>query len=230
MILSHFYDVEIVINEMAVFHPTSPAALPNIGALFPTAIPVPAVGTLHIAQPNPLHSSLIKPIDIPRLQTLHDCLQAVKLSLDNFLSFTPQEYRSFPFAILCHFSHSIQLLFRLSMLDEPDWDSGAARQSADIVAILGEVSNKMGQVGSAAGLTDDGVGGDIFTKGASVLKTTMHMWDAALRQNVASRDVGMSRPAPGDNAASENACGGMEAMVDFGNDAWLMDMFTSWEG
>lgn len=233
---SHLYNAEILIAEMVIFHPTVPVTLPTPGTNFPTSIPIPSVENVPIA-PTTALDPVLKPVDVPRLQILHTCLQNIKLSITTVLSFEPSEYVGFPFSLLGHISHSIQTLYRLSVLKEPDWDRAAVRREADIIAILLKLADKMGQVPAAAGLIADPATpyGDMFTKGAGTLKATAAIWGSALP---AIGDVGETADASTAHfGQTVSMVTGMNEvltdttplMIDPINDPWLTDLFTSWE-
>jgi hypothetical protein len=137
-----------------------------------------------------------------------------------------------PFALLFHFSHAVQILYRLSILDEPDWDRNAVRHSADVITILTEAADNMSLVPAAAGIIEDGSCPHIFTKGATVLRNTIAVWEAALAQyGVSGVDVSMAASAPTNAPGNEAAypSDAMPMMMEFGTEGWLTDMFTSWD-
>ncbi|KAI0123609.1 hypothetical protein BJ170DRAFT_639781 [Xylariales sp. AK1849] len=232
VLLSHIHNSEALINEIAIFHPPSPVIQPQVVNSFPSLIPIPALNFTKPTSSTNLSNPMFKIMDIPRLELLHSCLEAVKLSISVYLSFTPAEYPSFPFAVLCHLAHSIQMLYRLSMLDEPDWDRAAVRRSADIVAVLHEAGDKLGQVGAAAHIVHDG-GLDIFTRGEQTMRTTAALWGASLAQTGVGTNNGMAPPALAESGGPEHAENGadtaMPMTLDFGNDAWLIELLASWE-
>ncbi|KAI1842992.1 hypothetical protein JX265_001705 [Neoarthrinium moseri] len=231
IVMSHLNNAEVLIYEIAIFHPTSPITMPNPSSTY-SAIPIPPLNLLP-DHPEPTLSAPFKPVDICRLENLHNCLQSVKVSLSSYFGFTAQEYVTFPFAAMCHLSHSVQVLYRLSTLEEPDWDRAAVRREADIIAVLNEVADKMGQVASAAGLISDPSlpCGDIFSRGAGTLRTTASIWAAALAQQDETTGIEATQlpPADGCNDMGENPTDSIP-ILDFENDPWLTDLFASWEG
>jgi len=204
---------------------------------FPSSIPIPEVNNPTVQSQTNLNSAL-KPVDIPRLQALHDCLQAIKRNIETVLSFEPVQFVGFPFAFMCHMSHSMQTLYRLSVLEEPDWDRAAVRRDIDIIAVINRLADKMSKVAEAAGLIGDPAApcGDIFTKGSMTLRATATIWSSSLPQIEDTTSTVSPAPAP----FVEPACGPLETaeisadtmamMFDLNNDPWLTDLFTSWEG
>ena len=93
---------------------------------------------------------------MPRLETLHECLHSIKQCITTIQSFEPAAWPTFPFAVMGHMSHSLQMLYRLSALDsEPDWDAAAVRRDFDVIAVIHRVADTMSRVADAAGLTGD---------------------------------------------------------------------------
>lgn len=233
MVLSLIYYAETLINEMALFHNTAAAYPPNIGAEGPVVYPIPPMNVPETTLSTYSSQAFLKPLNIPRLEMLHQCLEAVKSNIANFFSFSPERYPGMPFALMVHFSHANQVLYRLSILDEPDWDRNAVRQTADIITVLNEAANKMSLVNAAAGIVEDGAHPYIFTKGAAVLRNTITIWEASLAQHgVSGVDVSVGTAASNNATGNDIAFPGgdpMPMMMEFGNEAWLTDMFTSWD-
>lgn len=235
LLQSHLYNAEVLITEMVIFHPTAPITLPLPGAVFPSSIPIPATSNVPMPAAPELHP-ILKPVDIPRLQILHGCLQAIKVNVSILFSFEPAEYVGFPFALMCHISQSIQTLYRLSVLEEPDWDRAAVRREADIVAILGELADKMSKVAAAAGLGGDPATpyGDMFTKGAGTLRATAAIWGSTLPSIEDATEASNAPSAQFGDAAmpemSEVSADTMAMMLDLNSDPWLTDLFSSWDG
>ncbi|KAH6653168.1 hypothetical protein BKA67DRAFT_659807 [Truncatella angustata] len=235
ILLSHLQNAEVLVYEMVVFHPTIPIIMPQPTA-FPSSIPIPEMRKQPV-QPRPSPSSVIKPVDIPRLQALHDCLQAIKRSMSIVLSFEPVQYVGFPFAFMCHMSHSLQTLYRLSVLDEPDWDRAAVRREVDVIAVLNSLADKMSKVAAAAGLKGDATMpcGDMFSKGSNTLRATASIWGSSLPpiEDATSSAADAGPGQFGDAGIAETAeisADTMALMLDLNSDPWLTDLFTSWEG
>lgn len=253
---SHLYNTEILIGEMAIFHNmTSISSSTSYGNQFPSSLPLPATATSTRRSPSAQQQgeagtttppAALRPIDIPRLEALHECLASIKASISTILSFDPADWPTFPFAVMGHMSCSLQMLYRLSALDaEPDWDAAAARRELDVVAVIHRLADTMGRVAEAAGLTGDdsaapggggGVGGsDMFSKGVGTLRATASIWGSALPPiEDAAAASSVSAVAPfGDGTApdtTELSVDTMAMMLDFQNDPWLAELYNSWEG
>lgn len=80
-----------------------------------------------------------------------------------------------------HYARATQILYRLSLTDDPAWDRAAIRHTVDLIAALAEGEARFAAVAQAAGLESDGPdGGDMYTKGASALRATIPIWRASL--------------------------------------------------
>lgn len=196
----HIYSTEVVIYEPAIFQQAS--------------------------------TPPFKPLDFRRRGYLQACLESTKNFLDCFISLDAAEYVGLSFWCLIEFAYCTQALYRLSLLDDPGWDRAATRQTADIIYYLEETAklfDRMHNVARTGLETPDE--DDIFSKAAWSLRTTIPSWASTLEQ------VGAVTATPS-NAATTTAAPAMgtntEAvdpmLMDFTDDFWLADMFTSWGG
>ncbi|ORY58884.1 uncharacterized protein BCR38DRAFT_413199 [Pseudomassariella vexata] len=226
-IMSHFHHAESCINEVAAFHPL-PITMPvSLHATNPPPFPVPSTNNI---RSQPISQYLSKPIDMPRLEVLQACLDAVQLSIANFLSFGLHEYVTMPFAIFTHWNHAIHVLYRLSLLEAPDWDRAAVRQALDVTAVLNEVAYRMAQVPCAIHIVVGERDRDLFSRGATALRATATRWGAALGHVPGENDA-IGNPG-GENSLDslgEEVTQEEPTIVDFGDDAWLTDLFGMWK-
>ncbi|KAH8668875.1 hypothetical protein BX600DRAFT_460872 [Xylariales sp. PMI_506] len=233
LLLSHIYNAELVIREMAAFHPVCPVSIPHGKTSFPpSSLPIPPLGILKEPSTEPTLHPLLRPLSLDRLKLLVECLESVKRNIGNYFKFPPKEYPGFPFAMFCHFSHSIQTLYRLSMLDEPDWDRAAVRRSADLTAILGEAADKVGSVPASLGLSAQDSMGDFYTRASSIMRVTSTVWGANLDQalNNTSEAPNLANTVEQDfSTIDANSSDTMPMMMDIVSDGWLTDLFASWE-
>lgn len=58
------------------------------------------------------------------------------------------------FSIFAQFSHCIILLFKLTTLDEPGWDTGEARKRADLLDILERLAQRLDSIPRLLELVD----------------------------------------------------------------------------
>ncbi|ETS73747.1 hypothetical protein PFICI_14693 [Pestalotiopsis fici W106-1] len=246
---SHLYNAEVLIGEMAIFH-SATTITPSYNCPFPSALPLPATQSSSQAAGTSSSSSSsspqpppgLRPIDMPRLETLHECLHSIKQCITTIQSFEPAAWPTFPFAVMGHMSHSLQMLYRLSALDsEPDWDAAAVRRDFDVIAVIHRVADTMSRVADAAGLTGDpelGPYGDMFSKGVGTLRATAAIWGSALpplEDPAATSSSSVSSAAaaaagPFDAASDTAGLDTMAMILDFQNDPWLTELYNSWEG
>ncbi|KAF3024725.1 hypothetical protein E8E14_001448 [Neopestalotiopsis sp. 37M] len=235
VIQSHLYNAEVLIGEMAIFHSTTSIA-PSYNCQFPGSLPLPATQSPAQGGGNTSPSGL-RPIDLTRLETLHECLHSIKQSITTIQSFEPAAWPTFPFAVMGHMSHSLQMLFRLSALDsEPDWDAAAVRRDFDVIAVIHRLADTMSRVADAAGLTgdpDSGPHGDMFSKGVGTLRATASIWGSALPplEDPAAASSSASAAAADPFGTATDAAGldTMAMLLDFQNDPWLTELYNSWE-
>ncbi|KAK6075904.1 heterokaryon incompatibility protein [Seiridium cupressi] len=172
---------------------------------------------------QPPSESPFKSLDYKRREYLHACLEAAKNFLDLFLTIEPEEYPGLPFWIMIEYAHSSQVVYRLSLLDDPGWDRSMVRQTADIIYYLEKVALNMDQAHDVGDYSINGTD-SLFTKAAASLRMTIPTWTANLEQ------VGAFTAAQISNSASRANEPNDPMLMDFTDDTWLTDMFASWEG
>ena len=104
-------------------------------------------------------------------------------------------------------------LYRLTTFDDPAWDRGLVRDTADLSLILGQLIEKFTQVKAAGGL-DSGTSEDkdLFSANARTITAIKTWWDAKVAAE------------PNDNNVGLNETLG-EMNMDIFDDVWLRDMF-----
>lgn len=216
VVLSHLYAAELSIADMSLW---------NINPWLTTHPLKPAtVGACQQA------------IDLGKLDAYYASLQASKALLENYLAFAPADFLCFSFSLTLHFGRSAQTLYRLLVVDDPEWDRGVVKGSVDLMAVMEQTARAYEQVHRVCGLetTDDLETTDYYTKAANALRATIPIWTATLEQ------VGVGAGAPGassvPNAAVDQNQMPMPGAVpeftsmDWLDDPWLTDMLRSWEG
>lgn len=170
---------------------------------------------------HPPSRSPFKPLEYKRREYLQACLQAAKSFLDSFLAIDVSEYHALPFWIMIEYAHSAQVLYRLTVLDDPGWDRSMVRQTADIIYYLEQTAIKMDQAHEIGDYSVNGADGSLFTKACASLRATIPIWSANLGQ------LGAFTAA--ENTVGVN--GSIDPMLmDFMDDTFLTDMFASWDG
>ncbi|KAF2703314.1 hypothetical protein K504DRAFT_392946 [Pleomassaria siparia CBS 279.74] len=167
--------------------------------------------------------SYCQPFDFQRFNYLHICAQAIKSSLDNFLSRDTIEFRSMNLSITLQFSHCIQVLHRLSCLQHPGWDRHLIRASADVLDYLEKSAAKMEAADESLKSDNAGEEVSIFGKGASLLRAAVPIWAAALEKadTPAVQYDGNEETEPMRHSMDDT-------LMEFSDEMWFTDVFASW--
>ncbi|KAH7313720.1 hypothetical protein B0I35DRAFT_435725 [Stachybotrys elegans] len=154
--------------------------------------------------------------DTTRLEALGTCLKAAKQCIETFLSLDATELIGVSSPAMMHLSHSLQTIYRLSLLEEPGWDRVATRKAADVLFYLERVADKFDQVAHLDGRNS------MFFKLVDTLKATSAIWSATLNR---PSDVLMVSPPsqPMDGSLDINAMG-------FIDDSWFTQSLSPWNG
>lgn len=123
-----------------------------------------------------------------------------------------------PFAVFSQSSHCIKLLFRLTTLDEPGWDTEEVRRRADLLDFLDRTAQVMERLPEAVGMVNDVEPGegDLWLRGAPLIRGLRAKFAAEMMPptlQTFAEDPGLVE-LPDDFATY------------FSNDPWLIDMFT----
>ena len=104
-------------------------------------------------------------------------------------------------------------LYRLTTLDDPAWDRGLVRDTADLSLILGQIIEKCAQVKAVVGL-DPGTSEDkdLFSGNARTIKAIKTWWDAKVAAELNDNNIGLNETLG-------------EMSMDIFDDVWLRDMF-----
>ncbi|KAI1138510.1 hypothetical protein F5Y05DRAFT_384303 [Hypoxylon sp. FL0543] len=221
VILSHIYAAELSIADMSLW---------NVNPWL----------TAHPPKPSTVTGSVSGGIDVGKLDAYYSSLQACKASLENFLSFSIPEFMCLTFSLTLHFGRSAQTLYRLLVVDDPEWDRNIVKNSVDLMQTMERTANRFMQVPHVCGIetSDDPEAMDYYTKAANALRATIPAWTATLEQMGCGSGVA---PAPG-TAAGAGATPATADQVPPGSvipeftsmewldDPWLTEMFRSWEG
>ena len=107
----------------------------------------------------------------------------------------------------------ILALYRLATLDDPAWDRGLVRDTADLSLILGQIIEKFTQVKAMVNL-DPGTseGKDMFSGNARTIKAIKTWWDAKVAAELNDNNTGLNETLG-------------EMNMEFFDDVWLRDIF-----
>ena len=152
-----------------------------------------------------------------RIDSLYACLEATKNWFRVFLELSPGEYVGFSISIFTQMARCIISLFRLLTLEDPLWNRGLARETANLSDILEQIIEKHSRVKIMADLDSNGSEfEDIFSRTAGKLRSIKTWWDAILAAELAHGIV------------SEETLG--EASMEVMDDMWLRDIFSQFDG
>lgn len=149
-----------------------------------------------------------------RHQFLQGCLEAAKSAVENEISSGTPQYSGTSFYPLMHSMHGVQILYRLSLLEEPGWDTADVHHSANVMGYLEQLALLLervhGHLAAQTGVTDS-----TWLMGAHKLRGSLPKWSAAL-----------------DNAGVTSMHGHDvlefdETMLDFSNDSWFTDFLST---
>jgi hypothetical protein len=148
-----------------------------------------------------------------RLESLYTCLQATKSWFDIFATFSPALCVGFSMSIFAQLAHCLVALYRLSTLEDPDWDRSLVRETLNFSYVLDQVVKKVAQVKIVVGL-DHGSpeDNDVFSETARRISSIKAWWDAKLVEDSSERN----------NPIVDERLG--EAPAVFSDDEWLTDM------
>jgi hypothetical protein len=98
----------------------------------------------------------------------------------------PQDWVGINVDTFTQFTHCLVVLFKLTTLNEPDWDVAEVTRRADVFSILDDFSARAATISEVAGITDtDGLNRGIFTKTPALLKTIKALMMSEMEPSVA---------------------------------------------
>ncbi|KAI1455367.1 hypothetical protein F4805DRAFT_435953 [Annulohypoxylon moriforme] len=194
--------------------------------------------TAHPPRPGPVSGSS-GGIDMGKLDAYYSSLQASKASLENFLSFAPGEYMSLSMSLTLHFGRATQTVYRLMVVDDPEWDRNIVKDSIDLMSVMERTATRFLQVPQICGIevSEDPEMLDYYTKAANALRATIPSWTATLEQlgcaSGCASAAAANTPAPGAGVEAQFQSGQAIpelSSMEWLDDPWLTDMLRSWEG
>ena len=97
--------------------------------------------------------------DLQRLDALHGCLSTAKSAMDRFFEIPVVEYPGISFPFYGYLARSIVVLFKLSILNDPVWDTGLMRSTVDVLQVMDQLISNLQQAREAAG--EEAAGGHL---------------------------------------------------------------------
>ncbi|KAH8649923.1 hypothetical protein BX600DRAFT_473805 [Xylariales sp. PMI_506] len=168
---------------------------------------------------------------IQRLECLYYCLNTVKLALDNFFKIPAEAYLGLSFPFFTILARYVQVLYKLSTLNDPAWDTGLVRSTVDLLAVIDRILRNL-QLASVAGGVDTSADGlfhrtlRIFMMAKTWCSTKMaERTEAQQQQQHHHRQ--QEEASTGDGSLPQGMGLGMD-MFSFDGlyDGWQNDMFN----
>ena len=116
--------------------------------------------------------------------------------------------------------HSLQVLHRLSLLEDSAWDMVAARQSANVMGLLEQILLLLEKVHANLEACT-GARESAWSKGAQILKQSLPKWSAGLD------NMGVASTQETQQGADFDP-----TLFNLSDDSWYTDIFssTAWGG
>ncbi|KAH8888428.1 hypothetical protein GQ53DRAFT_843406 [Thozetella sp. PMI_491] len=156
-----------------------------------------------------------------RAESLYDCLIAVKSALDHFLKIPSTDYVGISFPVFTHLARCIIILYKLSTMKDPSWDTGLVRSTIDLIPVLDQVISNLDQAGA---MTGDGSEDGIFPRTSQLFMSVKSWCSAKLSDETQDAESEGLRPeAAGDMAMTLSQ---ESTLLDSLHDDWLTDMLN----
>jgi hypothetical protein len=130
--------------------------------------------------------------------------------------------------IFAQFTHLLVVLFKLTTLQEPDWDLEEVRMRADLFDILDRSCDMLQGLPLAVGITDaDGPRRGLFFKSTDLLKTIKALFLAEMSSSM--HPILPSHDNVGEYSSADDLGGDSlisdDFMLNLANEPWLFDIF-----
>lgn len=157
-------------------------------------------------------------VDLRRLDGLDSLVTAIERWYGEFCKISLVDWVGISFEVFTQFWNCITLLFKLSTLEEPGWDTEEVRRRVDVLHILEDFALGFEKLPEVMGLVNDTGKGEI----GSIFRAAPH-----IRATKAKFMADMT-PA---TLQSDAEIGAVDFREDFemcfDNDPWLGEMFDS---
>ncbi|KAH8669084.1 hypothetical protein BX600DRAFT_266958 [Xylariales sp. PMI_506] len=196
VLLSYLYNAQISIYELALLPP-----------------PVSA-------------STSARPVRFKKLKYLDSCVEATKLSLENYLYFDVNAYIALPCSVMFHFGRSLQVLYWLSLVDEPGWDHSAVQERADVLDYNARIAERIEQAGVIFNSKGGRANYQVFSSAAAILRKTSGVWSQMLQKVGGSHRVA-SQSTTAANSSTEVVFDPL--FSELLDDNWAIEMLGPYE-
>jgi hypothetical protein len=160
--------------------------------------------------------------DYQRIDNLFTALKAIKNWHDLFYSITAQEYTSVPFSIFSQCGHSLTVLLKLAIFEDPAWDQQFVRHTVDLTAVTDNMLKRMQEAAdilSVGGRKDEY---SMFIKGMTVIQCMRAGWASKFETDTTQQAKGQ------DSVEAELPL--PDPPLQLMDDEWFSDMITLWDG
>ena len=100
-------------------------------------------------------------VDLRRLDGLDSLLTAIERWYEEFYQVPLVDWIGVSFEVFAQFWNCLTLLFQLTTLDEPGWDTEEVRKRVDLLHILEDFAQSFERLPEAVGLVNDTTKGEI---------------------------------------------------------------------
>jgi hypothetical protein len=161
--------------------------------------------------------------DFQKLESLHACLISIKNWFELFLSISPALYIGFAQKTYTQLAHCTIAMYRLTILEDPEWDRTLMRQTLNFPLILGHLVEKFTVVKLAAKLDcDSAEDNDIFSGFSRRIASLKVLFDSK-----AAAETSNANPVVnGTDEPMLDAVANPNSNLDFQDDAWLNDLLS----
>lgn len=150
------------------------------------------------------------------LECLYACLNTVKSALDNFFKIPLAEYSGMSFPFFIQLARYIVVLYKLSTLNDPTWDTGLVRSTVDVLQVMDQlISNVQHAKATIGEKSADGP----LDRSSRIFMSFRSYCAAKLAEDAGGGDSGDAS-----SQAIGESCTQFENL--FSEDDWLRDNFT----
>lgn len=140
------------------------------------------------------------------------CLDTVKSALENFFEMGISEYPGIAFPMFTHLARYIVVLFKLSTLRDPMWNTSLVRSKVDLVQVMDKLLSNVQQATAMEG--EQSLGGPL-DRSAKIFMAVKLWCEANMFEDLAGRDLSSS------NRGIDTSALQLE-------DEWFRDEFAQW--
>lgn len=162
--------------------------------------------------------------DFERLQNLGFIVTAIQSWLHLWNDIQPSELTGLTTSALGQLGHCVMLLFKLTTLHEPGWDTEDLKRRVNCLDVLEDAARKMEGLTTGKGAGGEGGdGGPVVTKGPALLRALKDVLAGELAKAGTHAGVGSVR---GEAAMCEPFLSS-DVLTDFAMEPWVDEMLAT---